>query len=256
MGEQVGKGFDGLSFYITDVDAAIAEAESIASGPRSPSSQPKSNSSVPIGPIHQDGGAVASGLKKVLGWVFGIGLILLVKACLFSGMHSLSSGGSSPTYSYDAAKPTDESGSNVSSVGGGDTVGDYNMTVTNEATAEVPAAPDTSTAEITPQITVDNDDGSVMSKPEPGQASLTMPELRYCIAEDIRMSAQKSEMGLQQATDPEKYSRNISSFNEAADNYNNSCSQRSMIASQETTAKSQVEEQRSALEAEGRSRVY
>ena len=256
MGENIAKGFGGLSFYITDVDAAIAEADQIASSPRSATSQPSSTLSVPIEPIHQDGGAAASGLKKLVGWVFAIGIIFVVKAYVFSGIHSLSSSGTSPTYPYDAAKPSDDSSSNVSGVAGGDAAADYNIAVTNDTAAAVPAITVTAAPEITTQANVGNDDASVMSKPEPGEATLTMPELRYCRAEEIRISAQITQMDAQQGEDTAKNIRNTNNFNDVVSSYNSVCLHRSVISSSEIVARSQVEEQRSALQAEGRSRVY
>ena len=263
MSEQVATGFNGFSSYATDVDGPIAEADSIASTAQTPSPHRGSTpATAPTEPVHQDGGAVAPGIKKLAGWVLAIGLVFVVKALIFGGIHGLSNSGSSSTYSSNetpsyadsnAAYGGDTNGDANASTAVG--AGDYNMIKTNDATTLDAEASDTSSSESTRQVAVGSDDASVMSKPAPGYATLTMPELRYCLAEDVRISAQKSEMNAQQIADTEKFNRNVDGFNAAVSDYNNSCSHRSIISSQESVATSQVEEQRSALESEGRSRV-
>jgi hypothetical protein len=262
MGEQFARGFEGLSSYFTDVDGAIAEADRIASRAQTTATK---RGSTPVTastePVHQDGGAVGSGLKKLGGWVLAIGLVFVLKALFFGGIHALSNSGSSSTYSSDETPSYTDSSADYGGVtddaadaGTAADAGDYNMTMTDDA-ANLDAASDMSSSESTPQVTVENDDATAMGKPAPGYATLTMPELRYCLAEDIRLSGQKAEMEAQQIADTDKFNRNVDGFNEAVSDYNNSCSNRSIISSQESRATSQVEGQRFALEAEGRSRV-
>lgn len=100
MNRDTAVGFDGLTAFRTEADAAIGQADGIvAAAPAAPATERPRPTSNRDAPVHRDGGAVAGGLKKVVGWVVGIGLILVVKACIFGGIHALSSSGSSSSYS-------------------------------------------------------------------------------------------------------------------------------------------------------------
>lgn len=218
-----GTGFDGLSSYATDVDTAIAEADRIASSPRR--AEPQRESAGDMGsvqPVHRDGGAIASGLKKVGGWALAIGVVLVIKACIYDGVHAVADRGSTDSYS---------------------TAGD------------APSVTQPEEGQGVPTVAEDDADTSAMSKPTAASGTLTMPELRYCIAEDIRISAQKTELDGLQYTDPERFNRNVDGFNGAVNDYNISCSNRMFTSSDRPVATSQVEGQRSSLEAEGRNRV-
>ncbi len=84
---------------------------------------------------------------------------------------------------------------------------------------------------------------------------LTVPEIRYCLAEDIRINAADAEMERIRSIDGDKYNRNVEPFNAAIADYNRFCASSQYQQSDKSLAESQVEAQRSALEAEGRARV-
>ena len=248
-------GFDGLSSFATDVDGAIAAADRIAAGPRRAPPPTSSPSPSPMS-VHRDGGAVAGGVKKLVGWVVGIGLIIAIKACVWGGVHAVTD--SRPTtYSYSSPTSSDQPSDQVAGAGGASDSTADNMTASDAAgdagqTDGGPTAPGTTTSGAPDGM--GQDDGS-LSKPIPGYATLSIAELRYCMAENIRMSSQKAEMDSIQFTDADRYNRNVNGFNDAVNDYNNSCSNRSIMERDRSTATSQIEQQRSQLETEGRARV-
>ena len=241
-------GFEGLSAFATDVDGAIAAADRIAAAPpRVTSTRATTTPTAPATPIHRDGGAIPAGLKKVGGWVVGIGILLALKACIWGGVHAVSDSGTS---SYSAT-PSDQS-SVYDTTGGSADASTDNMT-TGDA-ADGSTGSDDTTAPTAEDAAVPADDGAE-SKPAPGYASLSLSEIRYCMAEDIRIATQKTEIDGLQYTDTDRFNRNVDGFNDAVNDYNSRCSNRSIMASDRPTATSQVEAKRSQLETEGRSRV-
>lgn len=248
MAAQKDTGFEGLSAFATDVDGAIAAADRIAAAPpRVASPRATTTPTAPATPIHRDGGAIPAGLKKVGGWVVGIGILLALKACIWGGVHAVSDGGTS---SYSAA-PSDQSSVYDTTGGSADTSTD-NVT-TGEAADGSTVSGDT-TAPTAEDAAVPVDDGAE-SKPAPGYASLSLSEIRYCMGEDIRIATQKTEIDGLQYTDTDRFNRNVDGFNDAVNDYNSRCSNRSIMASDRPTATSQVEAKRSQLETEGRARV-
>ncbi|WP_257555414.1 hypothetical protein [Sphingobium sp. CFD-2] len=233
-------GFDGLMSYSTDVDAAIAEADRLAAKAPPPAPSRPAPVVQPDAPVHRDSGAISGGVKKVGGWVLGIGLLLAVKACIFGGVnairHSDTSDSSSPETvaeaPYVASDTADTSGES----------GEGSNATTSEWSAD-----DAPTAE--------SDDGSVLTKPDAGVATLSIAELRYCIAEDIRIGAEKTEMDSAHILNVDRFNRHVDDFNANVDDFNSRCSHRSFMSSDKSVADGQVEAQRAAFESEGRSRV-
>ena len=82
-----------------------------------------------------------------------------------------------------------------------------------------------------------------------------MAEMQYCMAEDIRLSAQKSEIESLQGVDSDRFNRNVDDFNAAVRKYNGACSNRQIRASQRPLAEANVNGRRYILESEGRRRV-
>ncbi len=230
-------GFNGLSIYATDVDSAIAEADRVAAGPRPLNTKPISSESSPE-PVHTD----RSGLKKA-GWA----LAVVAAIAIYAGANS----GSSPP----SSSSTDTTDSTMVTEVEPDAVTETTP-ATDDATitSEPPPADDAPITD-TSLSSADSTDTTSLSKPTPGQSTLTMAELRYCIAEDIRVSAQKSAMDKIPPLEMEKFNRNVDAFNEAVNSFNTSCSRRSYNAGSRPDATAQVEQQRSTLEAEGRARV-
>lgn len=233
-------GFEGLSAFATDVDGAIAAADRIAAAaPRAPAPRTTQTATPPT-PVHRDGGAIPAGLKKVGGWVLGIGVLLAIKACIWGGVHAVSDSGTS---SY-TTPPTDQT-SVYDSTGSSTETSTDNMTIGDAVDSSNTAVGDAAAPE---------DDGAE-AKPMPGYAGLSLSEIRYCMAEDIRISAQKTEIDGLQYTDTDRFNRNVDGFNEVVNDYNSRCSNGSIMASDRPTATSQVEAKRTQLETEGRSRV-
>lgn len=256
-------GFDGLSSFVTDADTAIAEADRIAAGPRS-TPAPRQRSGPPMEPVDRDGGAFLGGIKKVGGWVLGIGLILAIKTCFFAGTHAAFDGSSSSSYDqstapqgYSVFSGDDTDATDVTSVDNmtaddttvpvdgadGGAVGDAGSSNDGYLGGGVDAVPE-------PEAGPSDE-----SRPLPGMAVLSMAEMQYCLAEDITLSGQKSEMDSLQYSDPDRFDRNVDDFNSAVSDYNSVCSNRQIVSSQRPLAEMHVNGRSAALETEGRARV-
>src|SRR5262249_30489931 len=96
----------------------------------------------------------------------------------------------------------------------------------------------------------DSNDTTSASKPASGFGTLSIAELRFCIAEDIRIAAQNQEMESTRFIDVDRFNRNVDSFNQAVNDYNSRCSHRQILARDRPVATSQVEVRRTALESE------
>lgn len=230
-------GFDGLMSYRTDVDSAIAEADKLAAKAPPAAPQRPALAVQPDAPVHRDSGAISGGIKKIGGWVLGIALLLAIKACIFGGVsairHSDTSTSSSPDAVAEAPYLSSEST---------DTAGENSDTPTSEWSAD-------------PAPVADSDDGSVLTKPDAGVGTLSIAELRYCIAENIRIGAEKAEMDSSQILNMDRFNRHVDDFNANVDDFNSRCSDRSFMSSDKSIADNQVETLRAALESEGKSRV-
>ena len=244
MSEEEAQGFRGLMVYANDADAAIAAADRIAAGPAARNPQPAA--ATPVDPTHRDAGAIAGGVKKVVGWVIGIGLLFAVKAGIFGVLHAFSGGGTTSSYSQAPATSPGDVNQGASDAGAGAAP----VATSNWSDVSAPSIGDQ--APSSPPV---DDDGSSISKPVPGTETLTMPELRYCLAEDVRLAAQKSMMDEIHLSDVERFNRNVDGFNESVEDYNGRCRNRMFVSSQKPLADSQIEAQRSTLESEGTSRV-
>jgi hypothetical protein len=250
----ISTGFDGLSSFATDADAAIASADKIAAAPR-PLQTPTPRAGPPSEPVDQDGGALYSGIKKIGGWVIAIALILAIKSCFFAGTRAVVDDVSSPDY--------DETAQDYSTASDGeddttDASGEYMATdgsaaptngVESGAGIDTPYDGD-STSDYVPVAAPSEE-----MMPAPGGATLTMAEMQYCMAEDIRLSAQKSEIESLQGVDSDRFNRNVDDFNAAVRKYNGACSNRQIRASQRPLAEANVNGRRYILESEGRRRV-
>jgi hypothetical protein len=95
-----------------------------------------------------------------------------------------------------------------------------------------------------------------MSKPAAYDSStLSMSELRYCLAEDIRLTAEQSALNDIRSSDVDRYNSNVDGMNASIKDYQSRCSQRSFNVSDRQVAEPQVENERTTLETEGRGRV-
>ncbi len=223
-------GFAGLSNSATDIDDAMAQAAEIAAAPAEAASDAsESHYASQATPVHRGGGEIPGGLKQAGAWIGGILVILILKACLGGSLHSgsatsLPSADTSTSEYTDTAASTDDASS-------GSTTADQS----GEESSSL--------------------DDATMSKPSAGYETLTLAEVRYCLAEDIRISAQTEELDSIQYSDTGRYNRNVDSFNATISDYNSRCSGRSVLARDREQATSETEASRLALESEGRSRV-
>lgn len=248
-------GFGGLTAYRTDVEKALAEADRVTAGPR-PIRQSTSGTAATttqIQPVHRDRGAFATGFKKIAGWAIGIAIIVAIKAGIWGGVHAVTSNptpvpdqSTSSAYSPPVVTPDDTTSAPIPNT---------NLT---DGSADTSATGDSSTTpDSTPAATADPTAGdpTAMTKPSLSDtAVLTMSELRYCLAENIRITAEQSELdGLR--SDPDHYNRNVDTVNASITDFQSRCAHRSFQVSDRQIAEPQVETQRSGLEAEGRNRV-
>lgn len=225
-------GFDGFMAYRTNVDAAILEADRIAaSAPVETVTKHPAVSNTP--PTHRDSGALAGGLKKIAGWVIGIGLIVAVKACIFTGIHSATSNSSSSTYDSSPSAGT----------GPATTTSDW-----SNAQEVSPGTEAGTTSELA-------DDGTTLKKPDIGSGTLSIAELRYCEGEGIRIEAEKAALEDLRTTDTDKFNDKVDAFNAEVEDANSRCLNRSYAVSDKPLADSQIEAQRAQLEREGRGRI-
>ena len=94
-----------------------------------------------------------------------------------------------------------------------------------------------------------------MTMPSAGsRATLTVRELRYCLAESIRVEASIQELNRILYSEPGRHSRNVAGVRAAMADYDARCD-RDYITSNRPAAEAPVRAQRSILEAEGRARV-
>lgn len=248
-------GFGGLTAYRTDVDKALAEADRVAAEPK-PIRQ--STSGVPtattqVQPVHRDRGAFATGFKKVAGWAIGIAIIVAIKAGIWGGVHAVTSNPAPvPDQStYSAYSPPVVTPDDTTSAPASDT--NYaDGSAGTSASGDSITTPDSTSA-----VTADPTAGgpTAMTKPSLGDtAVLSIGELRYCLAENIRVTAEQSELdGLR--SDPDHYNRNVDTVNASISDFQSRCAHRSFKVGDRQIAEPQVETQRQGLEAEGRNRV-
>lgn len=214
------KGFAGLSSLVSDVDATVSEAGRNAEATphaadreaaRTTASQTSSPSPEPS-PVYlpppQSSGGGSTG-KWIAGIAVVVGLIWL------ASLSDKRTPSTSPTYT-----PATESQS----------------------------APATTPAWQPPTPPVQQSSRPTEVPPPVGSGlSLTMPQLRYCTAENIRLDAAKVVISSYSDTD-------IDRFNALVADYNSRCGQFRYRRGTLESARSEVEQHRSEIEAEGRAR--
>lgn len=245
-------GFDGLSSFSTDADAAIASAERILASPPPPrpaSAQP----GPPVAPVHSDGLA-ASGNTNTGCWITAI-VVFVVCIFVAVGMNSDDNSYSDDVDSYETTEaPAEEAlsadmGMEAAEAAGDEEVGDGTL----ESEAE---SPDSSIGEFDAGTAYgDIVDSGGETKPSPGYAPLAISEIRYCLAEEIRLNAQKSELESLKYSDPDRMNRNLDGFNAAIEEFNSLCGGRQFVASQRSIAEAGIGARRFTLQSEGRNRV-
>ena len=212
------KGFAGLSSLVSDVDATVSEADrnpkalphaADREATRTTESQTSSPSSEPS-PAYQPP-PQPSGGGSTGKWIAGIAVVVgLIWLASLSDKRTPST---SPTYT-----PAPESQS----------------------------APSTTPAWQPPAVQQSN---RPTEEPPPvgNGLSLSMPQLRYCTAENIRLDAAKVVISSYSDTD-------IDRFNALVADYNSRCGQFRYRRGTLESAQSEVEQHRSEIEVEGRAR--
>lgn len=103
----------------------------------------------------------------------------------------------------------------------------------------------------------------VETKPAPGYGqSLSENEIRYCLAEDIRLDAESAVISQLQKSvneyrqsDVDRFNAVVNAYNARAEDLNSRCSHYRYYQSAMTRAKADVEQRRSLLVDEGRTRI-
>lgn len=240
-------GFDGLSSFSTDADAAIASAEKILATPPPPKTN-SAKSAPPVETVHNDGLA-ASGNTNTGCWIAGIVIFVV---CIFSAVaiNSDDNSYSDDAESYESAEaPAEEALS-----------GDTGIALSAEPEEETSESETESFDGSIEGLGSETEyggfvDPGVETKPSPGYAPLTVSEIQYCLAEEIRLTAQKSELESLKYTDPDRMNRNLDSFNAAIEEFNSLCGGRQFVASQRSIAEASIGTRRFTLQNEGRNRV-
>ncbi len=214
------KGFAGMSSLVSDVDATVSEAGRNAEATphaadreatratASQTSLPSSEPSPAYQPPPQPSGGGSTG-KWIAGIAVVVGLIWL------ASLSDKRTPSTSPTYT-----PAPESQS----------------------------APSTTPAWQPPTPAVQQSNRPTEESPPVGNGlSLSMPQLRYCTAENIRLDAAKVVISSYSDTD-------IDRFNALVADYNSRCGQFRYRRGTLESAQSEVEQHRSEIEVEGRAR--
>ena len=214
------KGFAGLSSLVSDVDATVSEADrnpkalphaadrEATRTTESQTSSPSSEPSPAYQPPPQPSGGGSTG-KWIAGIAVVVGLIWL------ASLSDKRTPSTSPTYT-----PAPESQS----------------------------APSTTPAWQPPSPAVQQSNRPTEEPPPVGNGlSLSMPQLRYCTAENIRLDAAKVVISSYSDTD-------IDRFNALVADYNSRCGQFRYRRGTLESAQSEVEQHRSEIEVEGRAR--
>lgn len=214
------KGFAGLSSLVSDVDATVSEPSRNAEAPphaagrdATHTTEPQTSSpSSELGPAYQPP-PQPSGGGSTGKWITGIAVV--VGLIWFASLSDKRTPSTSPTYT-----PTPESQS----------------------------APSTTPAWQPPTPAVQRSNRPTEEPPPVGNGlSLSMPQLRYCTAENIRLDAAKVVISSYSDTD-------IDRFNALVADYNSRCGQFRYKRGSLENARSEVEQHRSEIEAEGRAR--
>lgn len=208
------KGFAGLSALVSDIDSTVSDAARRAEAtPRetdreSTRAPPSPEPSHTYQPPPQSSGGSSAG-KWIVGVAVVFGLIWLVS------LSDKRTSDTSPTYTQ---------------------VPEQQAAVTSPPVWQQPSP-----------TAVQPSRPSETPPPVGNGLSLSMPQLRYCTAEKIRLDAANGVINSYSDTD-------IDRFNALVADYNSRCGQFKYRRGTLETAKSEVEASRSAIEAEGRAR--
>ena len=213
------KGFAGLSSMVSDVDSTVAQpareskpAPRAAPAPATAERARSTDDQEPDRPVYQ-APAQSSGGSSTGKWVLGIGVV--------AGLLWLVSQSGDKTSSPAPAYTPSGNSSSVAS-----------PSPSWQPAPSPPPAP-TRPSEERPPVGTNN--------------VLTSAQLRYCVAEEIRLDAAKGAINNYNDT-------HVDRFNEMVADYNGRCGQFRYRSGALESARSEVERYRGALEADGRAR--
>lgn len=212
--KEAGKGFAGLSSLVSDVDSAVTNAKQEASRPTSTQPAPPTEPESERQP-YQHTSSQPTGSSSKGKWLLGIGAVIVVLWLLSSGSGSKST--PSKTWvepSFPVTPTIKEPQTQVWS---------------QPVPAQIPSRP----TEERPPIGTNN--------------VLNYAQLRYCLAEKIRIGA--SETAVNNYIEPD-----VDRFNAMVADYNSRCGQFRYKRGSLESARSDIERYRSTLETEGRRR--
>jgi hypothetical protein len=214
------RGFAGLSALVSDVAPDIAEAQGLAQSHQdAPAPAPVS---IPSGPVVRSRwGGMSAGKKTAL--VVGAVLAGLVLIGVLSNQ-------SSPPPTEVTSPPAETSPPDTSGP---------STAPASEPAAQPPSSPAT-------------DDQTEVKPPVGTDLVLDAGQIRYCLAEDIRMKAISALMESQRQTDVGTFNRNVNRFNARVDDFNSRCGQYKYYPSTFNRVREEVESQRAAIEERAR----
>lgn len=243
------RGFSGLDHFATDVDAAVAASDRIASSSRPEAARPEPAQLQPDSSEEFGHSALGRSIKSIGGWAVGIGILLLIKfAILRDEPTEYAEAGDSTEY---AAAPELSDGSDASA----DTV-EIPAAEALESTAEESPAPgDEAYGYDDPAYpTLGEVADEAASQPPSGTVPMNRAELRYCMEETERLKGEKAEMERIQYLDTERFNANVDAFNERINELRSGCSGQYRV-SDETAINGELALRRYSLQREGSSRV-
>jgi hypothetical protein len=212
--KEAGKGFAGLSSLVSDVDSAVTNAKQEARRPSSSKPAPPAEPESERQP-YQHTSSQPTGNSSTGKWLLGIGVVIVALWLLSSGSGSKSTPSKTWVEPSFPVTPTMKEPQTPS--------------WTQPAPAQIPSRP----TEERPPIGTSN--------------VLNYAQLRYCLAEDIRVGASRSAVNNYIESDVDR-------FNAMVADYNSRCGQFRYKRGSLESARSDVERYRSTLEAEGRRR--
>jgi hypothetical protein len=246
-------GFCGLGALATQIDAALLAADELA---KIPMQAPPASEPVEPETVDRDLGAIAGFgrlLKAGAGFAIAIAVVVGVKALIAMGL-------SSSSMSDDQPRPYSEPYDSSAALGTPDegTTPPDDMSVDSNLAADLPVSTEGgqgSTYE--PPASAEDIGGMGEQRPTPSDLGTTYSaaQVRYCVAEDVRMNGAKEYADRLSTTDPAAFNRIVEPFNDMVGDYNNRCSRFYYDQSQMMAIRGSVESRRSSLEAEGRRRL-
>ncbi len=216
------RGFAGLSTMVSDVSATIAEAEATSqrrmpdSGPAGQKDSPATNlEPVTRQPVNRKSFDESISWKWLL-WIITL-FVIIILAKNFGGKNTVT----------DTADAAVKSSPQI--------LADSQSSPAKSAAASQPLDPDKPPSEVKPPVGTTN--------------VLSIAQIRYCLAEEIRLTGSKDELNNNVHADVDR-------FNALVDDYNNRCGHFRYVPGTLEQAKSEIEPQRQMIWFVGKMRFF